>query len=83
MQDAARAFGIQINVVNASTESEIDTAFTTVVHQRADAPVVATDPFLLGQRDQLATSRETLIGRHIRGHDRLPLRAVTKAHAVH
>jgi putative ABC transport system substrate-binding protein len=53
VQDAARTLGIQIHVLNASTESEIDTAFTTIVQQRADALIVATDPFLLGQRDQL------------------------------
>jgi putative tryptophan/tyrosine transport system substrate-binding protein len=52
-QDAARTLGIQIHVVNAGTESEIDTAFTTIVQQRADALIVATDAFLLGQRDQL------------------------------
>jgi len=53
LQDAARSLGLQINVQNASTESQIDTAFTTIVQQRASALIVATDPFLLGQRDQL------------------------------
>ena len=27
MQDAARSLGLQLHVINASTESEIDTAF--------------------------------------------------------
>ena len=53
VQDAARALGLQMNVLNASTESQIDTAFATIVQQRAGALIVATDPFLLGQRDQL------------------------------
>jgi putative ABC transport system substrate-binding protein len=53
LQDAARSLGLQINVQNASTESQIDTAFTTIVQQRASALIVAGDPFLLGQRDQL------------------------------
>jgi putative ABC transport system substrate-binding protein len=53
VQDAARSLGIQISVLNASTESEIDTAFATIVKQRVDGLIVATDPFLLGQRDQL------------------------------
>ena len=53
LQDAARSLGLQMNVQNASTESQIDTAFTTIVQQRASALIVATDPFLLGQRDQL------------------------------
>jgi putative tryptophan/tyrosine transport system substrate-binding protein len=53
LQDAARSLGLQMNVLNASTESQIDTAFATIVQQRAGALIVATDPFLLGQRDQL------------------------------
>jgi putative ABC transport system substrate-binding protein len=53
VQDAARTLGIKINVLNASTESEIDSAFTTIAEPRAEALIVATDPFLLGQRDQL------------------------------
>jgi putative ABC transport system substrate-binding protein len=44
---------LQINVLNASTESEIETTFTTIIQQKADALIVGTDPFLLGQRDQL------------------------------
>jgi putative tryptophan/tyrosine transport system substrate-binding protein len=53
LQDAARSLGLQMNGQNASTESQIDTAFTTIVQQKAGALIVATDPFLLGQRDQL------------------------------
>jgi hypothetical protein len=53
VQDAARAFGTHFNLVNASTESEIDAAFITIVEQRSGALIVGTDPFLLGQRDQL------------------------------
>jgi putative tryptophan/tyrosine transport system substrate-binding protein len=53
VQDAARSRGIQSNLLNASTESEIDAAFTAIVEQRIGALIVGTDPFLLGQRDQL------------------------------
>jgi len=53
VQTAARLAGIQINLLNASTESEIDNAFTTAVEQRSGALIIGTDPFLLGQRDQL------------------------------
>jgi len=53
VQDAARAVGLQTIVLNASTESEIDAAFATLVQQKADGLVVGTDPFLLGQRHQL------------------------------
>jgi putative ABC transport system substrate-binding protein len=61
VQDAARTLGMQINVLNATTESEIDTAFATIVQQRTDALIVGTDPFLLGQRDQLVR----LAARHV------------------
>jgi putative ABC transport system substrate-binding protein len=53
VQDAARPAGIQINLLNASTESDIDKAFTEIVEQRNGALIIGTDPFLLGQRDQL------------------------------
>ena len=53
VQNAARSLGIDINLLNASTESEIDAAFTTIVEQRNGALIIGTDPFLLGQRDQL------------------------------
>jgi len=52
-QHAARSLGIQINLLNASTESEIDVAFTTIVAQGSGALIIGTDPFLLGQREQL------------------------------
>jgi putative tryptophan/tyrosine transport system substrate-binding protein len=52
VQGAAR-LGIHINLLNASTESEIDAAFTTIVEQKNGALIIGTDPFLLGQRDQL------------------------------
>jgi len=53
VQDAARPAGIQINLLTASTESEIDKAFTTIVEQKNAALIIGTDPFLVGQRDQL------------------------------
>jgi putative tryptophan/tyrosine transport system substrate-binding protein len=53
VQDAAGILGMQINVLNARTEGEIDTAFRTTLQQKTDALIVGTDPFLLGQRDQI------------------------------
>jgi putative tryptophan/tyrosine transport system substrate-binding protein len=53
VQDAAGTLGMQINVLNARTESEINTVFTTTLQQKTDALIVGTDPFLLGQRDQI------------------------------
>lgn len=52
MRDAARSLGVQIDVLNASTEPEIDSAFQTMSQRRSNALVIATDPFLLAQRNQ-------------------------------
>ena len=54
VEDAARRLAIEVNVRNASTEREIDEAFADLAQHRPDALVIGTDPFLLGQRDQLA-----------------------------
>src|SRR5262245_2789530 len=53
VQDAARSLGLQLHVLNASTESEIDTAFGTLVELRASALVVSVDPFLNSRRAQI------------------------------
>ena len=53
LEAAARAMGLQIQVVRASTSSEIETAFATIVHERSDALFVAGDAFL-NRRLQLA-----------------------------
>jgi len=52
---AARAIGLQIQIVNASTKDEIEAAFVTVVHDQIDALFVAPDTLFISQRDQLAT----------------------------
>jgi putative ABC transport system substrate-binding protein len=54
VEDAARQLAMEVSVRNASTESEIDEAFADLAQHRPDALVIGTDPFLLGQRDQLA-----------------------------
>jgi putative ABC transport system substrate-binding protein len=54
VQDAARPLGIQVSILNATNESEIETAFTNLIQQKASALMVGTDPLLLGQRDQIA-----------------------------
>jgi putative ABC transport system substrate-binding protein len=53
VQDAARSLGLELNVLNASTESEIDKAFRTLVELRADALIVSVDPFLTNHRAQI------------------------------
>src|SRR5438105_2113625 len=53
VQEAARAKGLQLHVLKASTESEIDAAFAALVQLHVDALVVAGDPFLTGRREQV------------------------------
>jgi putative tryptophan/tyrosine transport system substrate-binding protein len=50
---AASIMGRQLIIVHASSESEIDEAFSTVVQQRAGALIVASDIFLSTRKDQL------------------------------
>jgi putative ABC transport system substrate-binding protein len=53
LEPAARAMGLQIQVLNASTIHEIDAAFATFVRERPDALFVGPDPFLTSRRVQL------------------------------
>ena len=55
VQRAASALGLQIQIFNASTGPEIETAFATISHERADALFVAPDAFFGSRRVQLAT----------------------------
>ncbi len=54
MGAAARALGLQIQVINASTIREINAAFASFVRERPDALFVAGDPFFNSRRVQLA-----------------------------
>src|SRR6516165_633671 len=53
VQSAAPAMGLQIQIFNASTNSEIDASFATLVRERADALFVAPDAFFTARRVQL------------------------------
>ncbi|MFL5047639.1 MAG: ABC transporter substrate-binding protein [Xanthobacteraceae bacterium] len=53
VQDAALARGQPLVVLNASTDGDIDAAFTALVQQRAGALVVAGSPFMGSRRDRL------------------------------
>ena len=50
---AARVLGLQITVVRANSERDIQTAFATLVQQRVGALLVASSPFFAGRREQL------------------------------
>jgi putative ABC transport system substrate-binding protein len=52
-QEAARALGQEINVLKAASESDFDAAFATLMQLRANALLVASDPFLISRRHQL------------------------------
>jgi putative ABC transport system substrate-binding protein len=53
-ETAARAMGLQIRILNASTTGEINAAFATFVGERPDALYVGTGPFFDSRRVQFA-----------------------------
>src|SRR5712691_3347522 len=54
MEEAARAKGVQLPILKAGTESEIDAAFASLVQLQAGGLVVAANPSFFGWREQLA-----------------------------
>ena len=50
---AARALGVNLSVLSAGSESEIEQAFGAAIVQRAGALLVIGDPFLTSRRDQI------------------------------
>jgi putative tryptophan/tyrosine transport system substrate-binding protein len=53
VRDAARSLGLQLHVLDAGTEGEIDAAFGKLIELRARSLVVSVDPFLNSQRAQI------------------------------
>jgi putative ABC transport system substrate-binding protein len=53
LQDAAAALGWRVDVLRASTESEIDAGFARLVQQHSDALIVSAVPFFEARRDQI------------------------------
>ena|SRR5262245_45442317 len=56
VESAARAMGMQADIINASTSREIDAAFASFVDRRPDALFVASDPLFTSRRVQLSNS---------------------------
>ena len=54
VEAAARALGKQIHVVEASTDAEIDAAFSTLVQLRARALIMLSNQFYTDQRERIA-----------------------------
>ena len=55
VQEAAHAKRVQLQILKASTETEIDSVFASPVELHAGAFVVSIDPFFYGRREQLVT----------------------------
>jgi putative tryptophan/tyrosine transport system substrate-binding protein len=53
IESAARALGMEIIVLEAGSEREINTAFRALVERQANALLVGSDPFLFSRRSQL------------------------------
>jgi putative ABC transport system substrate-binding protein len=52
---------LQLHVVNASSERDINAAFAAVVHQKVGAVIVSTDPYLSVRANQIID----LAARHV------------------
>jgi putative ABC transport system substrate-binding protein len=54
LEAAARRLGEQIHVLEASTDAEVDAAFSTLVQLRARALIIASDQFFTDRRERIA-----------------------------
>jgi putative tryptophan/tyrosine transport system substrate-binding protein len=54
LQAAARRLGLQLHILRASTDRDIDTAFATLIQLRAGGLVIGGDPFFFSRMEQLA-----------------------------
>jgi putative ABC transport system substrate-binding protein len=55
VREAAQALGLQLIVLEARAESDIDTAFATLVQRGGGGLVLISDPILIDRRDQLVS----------------------------
>jgi ABC-type uncharacterized transport system substrate-binding protein len=53
LQDTARTTGIQLYILKASTEREIDAAFASLVQRQGGALIVSADPFFFSRSEQI------------------------------
>ncbi|MBO0718642.1 MAG: ABC transporter substrate-binding protein [Rhizobiales bacterium] len=54
LQAAAQTRGLQLHVLHASTERDLDAVFASLVEVRAGALLILTDPLFIGLSDELA-----------------------------
>jgi putative tryptophan/tyrosine transport system substrate-binding protein len=53
-QAAARTLGLQLHVLHASTEHDLEAAFETLIQLRAGGLVISSDAFFVGRSEKLA-----------------------------
>jgi putative tryptophan/tyrosine transport system substrate-binding protein len=53
VQEAGVAKGVQLRILKAGTESDIDLAFASLIQLQTEALLVGSDPFLFSRREQL------------------------------
>lgn len=54
LQVAARTLGVELNVMHASTERDLDTSFSDLAKMRSGGLVIGTDPFFTGHSQLIA-----------------------------
>jgi putative ABC transport system substrate-binding protein len=55
VQEAARALGQSVHVLDAASEEELDTAFRSLAQERDDALIVVSNPLFTSRREQIVT----------------------------
>jgi putative ABC transport system substrate-binding protein len=55
LRAAARSLGLQLHILNASTDGDFETVFTTLIQLRAGALMIAPDLFFITRNELLAT----------------------------
>jgi putative ABC transport system substrate-binding protein len=55
VQEAARALGQSVHVLDAASEEELDTAFRSLAQERDDALIVISNPLFTSRREQIVT----------------------------
>jgi putative tryptophan/tyrosine transport system substrate-binding protein len=61
VQEAARQIGRRLIVQTAATDAELDHAFATAVHQKADAVMIGADPFFDTRRDLITALARAIV----------------------
>ena len=52
---AAQTLGVELHILNASTDGDFDAVFANLIQLRAGGLVISTDPFFTSRSEQLAT----------------------------